>query len=113
MEEYGLGDHQIWITEFGWATQNTTPGFEFGNQISFDQQADYIVGAMRRTREQYPWVGAMFLWNLNFAILRPATASPGTSRPRLASSTPTAARARRSWRSRSIWRSYNAGLSCR
>jgi hypothetical protein len=69
MERYGLGDHQIWITEYGWATHNTTPGFEFGNQVSFEQQAEYIVGAMRRTREQYPWVGAMFLWNLNFATL--------------------------------------------
>jgi hypothetical protein len=70
MERYGLGDHQIWITEFGWATPNTTRGYEYGNQISYELQAEYIVGAMRRTKEQYPWVGAMFLWNLNFAILR-------------------------------------------
>jgi len=70
MERYGMGDHQIWITEYGWATHNSTPGFEFGNQVSLEQQAEYIVGAMRRAREQYPWVGAMFLWNLNFATLR-------------------------------------------
>jgi hypothetical protein len=76
MERYGLADHQIWITEFGWATSNTTPGFEFGNQVSFEQQADYIVGAMRRTREQYPWAGTMFLWNLNFAILRARSGQP-------------------------------------
>ena len=25
---------------------------------------------MRRTEEQYPWVGAMFLWNLNYATIR-------------------------------------------
>jgi hypothetical protein len=76
MERYGLADHQIWITEFGWATHNTTPGFEFGNQVSFEQQAEYIVGAMQRTREQYPWAGAMFLWNLNFAILRARSGQP-------------------------------------
>ncbi len=76
MERYGLGDHQIWITEFGWATRNTTPGFEFGNQVSPEQQAEYIVGAMRRTREQYPWAGAMFVWNLNFAILRARSGQP-------------------------------------
>ncbi len=76
MEEYGLADHQIWITEYGWATQNTTPGFEFGNQISFGQQADYIVGAMRRTKEQYPWVGNMILWNLNFGPLKAADGDP-------------------------------------
>jgi GH35 family endo-1,4-beta-xylanase len=69
MAEYGLDKHQMWITEFGWATSNNTPGYEFGNQISYEQQADYIVRAMQRTKEQYPWVGAMFLWNLNFAPL--------------------------------------------
>ncbi len=76
MERYELADHQIWITEFGWATRNSSRGFEFGNQTSFEQQADYIVGAMRRTKEQYPWVGAMFLWNLNFAILRARSGQP-------------------------------------
>jgi hypothetical protein len=76
MLEYGLGDHQIWITEFGWATQNNTPGFEFGNQISYDQQAEYIVGAMKRTKEQYPWVGNMFLWNLNFGPLKARDGEP-------------------------------------
>ncbi len=69
MEEYGLGNHQIWITEFGWATENVTPGYEFGNQVTFEQQAEYITDAIQLTYEQYPWVGNMFLWNLNFAIL--------------------------------------------
>ncbi len=76
MVAYGLGDIPIWITEFGWATRNTTPGFEYGNQVSFEQQAEYIVGAMRLTEEQYPWVEAMFLWNLNFAILRARSGQP-------------------------------------
>ena len=76
MEEYGLADHQIWITEFGWATRNTTPGYEFGNQVSYEQQAEYIVGAMRRTKTHYPWVGAMFLWNLNFGPLKARDGDP-------------------------------------
>jgi hypothetical protein len=70
MEEYGMGDKEMWITEFGWATQNITPGYEFGNQVSFEQQADYITGAIRRAYEQYPWVGNMFLWNMNFAVTK-------------------------------------------
>lgn len=69
MEEYGLGDHQIWITEYGWATENVTPGYEFGNQVTLEQQAEYITRAIQRTYEEYPWVGNMFLWNLNFAVL--------------------------------------------
>ncbi len=76
MVVHGLSDIPIWITEFGWATRNTTPGFEYGNQVSFEQQAEYIVGAMRLTEEQYPWVEAMFLWNLNFAILRARSGQP-------------------------------------
>ncbi|MBX0327094.1 hypothetical protein K2Z83_05275 [Oscillochloris sp. ZM17-4] len=69
MEAYGMADKKMWITEYGWATPNDTPGYEFGNQVSLDQQADYITGAMRRAFEQYPWVSNMFLWNINFAVL--------------------------------------------
>jgi hypothetical protein len=70
MEEYGMERHQVWITEFGWATPNSSPGFEFGNQVSYDQQRDYIVGAIRRTYDLYPWVSNIFLWNLNFTVLQ-------------------------------------------
>jgi hypothetical protein len=75
MEEEGVGDHQIWITEFGWATKNNTPGYEFGNHVSFEQQANYITGAIKMTYQKYrypdssSWVGVMFLWNMNFAVL--------------------------------------------
>jgi hypothetical protein len=65
----GLGDMKIWITEFGWATKNTTPGYGYGNRISYQMQADWIVQAFRMGRRDYnPWVGAMFLWQLNFAV---------------------------------------------
>jgi hypothetical protein len=69
MEQYGMADKKMWITEYGWATPNTTPGYEFGNQVDLSQQADYISGAIRRTYENYPWVSNMFLWNINFAVL--------------------------------------------
>lgn len=70
MEEAGLGNHQVWVTEYGWATRNNTPGYEFGNLISFETQRDYIVGAIRYTHQHYPWVSNMFLWNLNFTVLQ-------------------------------------------
>jgi hypothetical protein len=75
MVEEGVGDHQMWVTEFGWATQNNTPGYEFGNFVSSQQQADYIVSALKRMNTVYlddqgqPWVGVAFLWNMNFAVL--------------------------------------------
>jgi polysaccharide biosynthesis protein PslG len=76
MEEYGLGNHQIWITEFGWATENVTPGYEFGNQVSFEEQAEYINGAIRYAYDNYPWVSNLFLWNMNFAVLWNQTDPP-------------------------------------
>lgn len=69
MEEFGMGDKEMWITEYGWATPNNTPGYEFGNFVSLEQQADYVTSAIRRTYEQYPYIGNMFLWNINFAVL--------------------------------------------
>ncbi|HEX9370122.1 MAG TPA: hypothetical protein VF897_03920 [Roseiflexaceae bacterium] len=69
MVDSGLGDMKIWITEFGWATPNNTPGYGFGNNISYEQQADWIVRAFQMGRYDYsPWVGGMFLWQLNFAV---------------------------------------------
>lgn len=69
MVQAGLGDMKIWITEFGWATRNNTRGYEFGNQISYEKQAEWIVRAFQMGRYEYsPWVTGMFLWQLNFAV---------------------------------------------
>jgi hypothetical protein len=69
MVDVGKGDLQLWITEFGWATPNNTPGYGYGNNISFETQAEWIARAFEMGRYDYaPWVGAMFLWNLNFAV---------------------------------------------
>jgi polysaccharide biosynthesis protein PslG len=82
MVEAGLGDRQIWITEYGWATPNNTPGYEFGNLVSLETQAEYVTRAVTRAYEQYrdeqgrPWVGNMFLWNMNFAVLWGAQGNP-------------------------------------
>jgi hypothetical protein len=69
MVDAGLGDMQVWITEFGWATRNNTPGYGFGNNITFEEQADWIVRAFQKGRHEYaPWVSGMFLWQLNYAV---------------------------------------------
>lgn len=70
MKEAGLSEHQVWLTEFGWATANNTPGYEYGNLISPEQQREYIVRAMELTSMRYPWVSNMFVWNLNFTIVQ-------------------------------------------
>lgn len=65
----GHGDRQIWVTELGWATANDTPGYEYGNNNSLDEQAQYLTRALQMARYDYaPWVGGVFIWNLNFAV---------------------------------------------
>ncbi len=73
MEAYGAGSKQIWLTEFGWASvENVSgvaaPGYEYAYHNSEQNQADYLVRALEMGRTTYqPWMGAMFVWNLNFA----------------------------------------------
>ena len=69
MLKHGLAAKPVWVTEFGWATQNTSQYYEYGNQISFEQQADYLVRALQYSHTHYRgWLTGMFVWNLNFAI---------------------------------------------
>jgi spore germination protein YaaH len=77
MEDYynimaanGDGGKRIWATEFGWATTDgmgvsASPGYEFSDDISEQQQADYLVRAYTWSRG-WGHAGVMFLWNLNF-----------------------------------------------
>jgi len=77
MEEYGDGDKQLWLTEFGWAsvegiTDIPAEGYEYGAENTAEEQAEYIVEALEMGRMTYqPWMGAMFIWNLNFARTNP------------------------------------------
>jgi len=79
MEEYGDGDKQIWITEFGWASlenigDTPAPGYEYALNNTEQEQADYLVQALEMGRTTYqPWLGAMFIWNLNFSTITPPT----------------------------------------
>jgi hypothetical protein len=71
----GLAEKQIWLTEYGWATANNTPGYEYGNEVTMDEQAQYIGDATEMVYRKYrddvgrSWIGVMFLWNMNFAVL--------------------------------------------
>jgi polysaccharide biosynthesis protein PslG len=69
MLENGDAQKQMWLTEFGWAsTPNPAPGYEYASQNSEEQQAQYIGDAFRMGRDQYPWMGPMFLFQLNIAL---------------------------------------------
>lgn len=71
LAEFGITDKQLWATEFGWGSFDRfdaapPPGAEFMTQVSEWQQAIYTQRALELAHD-WPWVGPMFLWNLNFA----------------------------------------------
>jgi hypothetical protein len=70
MEQYGDGPKQIWLTEFGWDACPDLPapdGYEYCALTSEAQQAEYLIRAIAIARASWPWLGALFVWNLNYA----------------------------------------------
>lgn len=78
LAERGLGDRPIWITEFGWIRDPTEEGVDCSadpNFVNFewmvvsrDTQAVYTARAVTYAAENWPWVGPMFLWNLDWNL---------------------------------------------
>ena len=69
----GLGARKIWATELGWITEPPAscladPGWQ-GRQwqiVSEAQQAENLAGAFAYADAHWPWMGGMFVFNLNF-----------------------------------------------
>jgi hypothetical protein len=70
MEKYGDGQKQMWVTEYGWCSDYRPDGYGECKYTTTEQQGQYIVGAIQRSRKYYPWMGTMFLWNLNFSTFQ-------------------------------------------
>jgi hypothetical protein len=86
LEERGVGDRPIWLTEFGWLRDpaedpwdgpppyatygwcNSPQGLGEGQwmKVSEQQQADYLVRAFQYADAHMPWVGVMFVFNLDW-----------------------------------------------
>ncbi|GAB4522235.1 MAG: cellulase family glycosylhydrolase [Anaerolineae bacterium] len=69
MQRNGHGDLQMWITEFGWSSWNDLPSSApepWHTYTSAVQQGNYMLRAFE-IGQDLPYVGVMFLWNLNFA----------------------------------------------
>ena len=60
---------QAWITEVGWSVA-AAPGAP--KPVTLAAQSENLLGALRYTRAQYPWVTGIFIWNLNFAVITSA-----------------------------------------
>lgn len=72
MEQNGEGGKQVWLTEFGWDSCQGLPaphGYEYCQLTSEQQQAANIVRAFEIGRNEWPWMGVMLLWNLNYQTI--------------------------------------------
>lgn|GEM_PF-186909 len=76
MEKYGDGLKQIWLTEYGWCSDFREDGYGECKFNTREEQGQYIVAAIQRSRRFYPWMGVMFLWNLNFSTFQPWYTGP-------------------------------------
>jgi len=64
MVEYGDGDKQIWMMEFGWTTDPINPSYAW-YRVTEEEKGDYLVRAYRLARERWaPWIGVMALWTM-------------------------------------------------
>jgi hypothetical protein len=74
MREHGYGHEKIWATETGWITEpmdaaclnDPTWAGRAWQRVSIEKQAANLAGAFRYARANYPWLAAMFVFNLNF-----------------------------------------------
>lgn len=72
MESFADHDTKLWATEMGWLADSgqSLPGFDW-MKVSTDDQAAYLAGAMQYARDHWPWLGGMFVFNLDFALTLP------------------------------------------
>jgi hypothetical protein len=69
MLEFG-DDRPVWATELGWVVET---GCDLGEhewmEVTEQQQASYLAGAYAYADEHWPWMGPLFLFNLDFATV--------------------------------------------
>ncbi|TAK25277.1 MAG: hypothetical protein EPO26_02570 [Chloroflexota bacterium] len=59
---------QMWLTEYHWAAASAPvpAGYEWTTHLSEGQASDFLARSIQSIRSSRPWVGAVFIWNLNF-----------------------------------------------
>jgi hypothetical protein len=76
MEIRNDGDKQIWAIEFGWILDPGSTCRQWGDWptrtwqiVSQQQQAEYLRDAYLYAMSQYPWMGVMGFFNMDFATV--------------------------------------------
>lgn len=70
MVAYGDSEKEVWVTEFGWTTEGY--GGWAWTEVSPEEQASYLVGAIKMAASRWPWVGMMAVWHLSSGEIEPA-----------------------------------------
>jgi hypothetical protein len=73
MVQNGDAGAKLWITEFGWAVgagAEVPESYGYARDNTAEEQAQWTSQAFSMARDS-GYVGGMFLWNLNFAVVAP------------------------------------------
>lgn len=68
MVDAGDGDKPVWATRYGWSAGGGP------RQVTARQQAAFVIDGIERAREEWPWMGPMFMWDF-----LPLPGDPGSS----------------------------------
>jgi hypothetical protein len=69
MQQYGDGDKQVWLSEWGWGSDFRADGYQEFNTVTEEMRAKYVTDAILQMRRNNPYMGVTFLWNLNWSII--------------------------------------------
>lgn len=58
MVEYGDEQKPVWATEFGWTVSDAW------HAVTPDEQAHYLLEALRRAKQEWPWLTMVAVWHL-------------------------------------------------
>jgi photosystem II stability/assembly factor-like uncharacterized protein len=66
MEAHGDASKPVWATEIGWTTRGL--GEHAWLTVTPQEQADYLVRAWQKTRDEFPWLKVFTVWNLSSGL---------------------------------------------
>jgi hypothetical protein len=75
MVAYGDGSKPVWATEAGWIVEPPASCRDYPDwsswwwqRVSLSTQAAYLVRAYRYAQGNWPWMQAMFMWNMDYNL---------------------------------------------
>jgi hypothetical protein len=90
MQQYGDGDKQVWLSEWGWGSDFRPDGYQEFNTVTEELRARYVTDAILQMRARNPYIGVT-----SSGTSTGRSSATGTTAPRTtASSAPTTASAR-------------------